>query len=235
MTSQNSTVLTLNFDDAPPAVGGAGFGDHVPPGGYLLTVKKMTVGDTSTGKKMIIAEYLTSENKRIVENFVIPRPNSEDSKFPLQRFHALIVACGAPNMTGQGPRNLDVAAVQGRQFVGDVVDDKIPASGNYQERLVSRPNAYFLIGSKEGNELLAMGNHGPVMTTAPAPAPAAPAAPPAPETAQAVAAPPQPVAAPPAAPLAPIEAAPAPEQPPVVAEPTMPSSIDSELDALFGN
>ena len=215
-----STVLDLNFDDAPPATGGGGFGDHVPPGPYHLLISKVGVIDTSTGKKMVTIEALNSDKKRITDNFTIPRAGTDDSKFPLQRLHALMIACGANDMTGKGTKPLDMAVLKGREFIGDVIDDIIPARDKYPEKTVSRLNSYYRVGSKEAEEAMAAAN-GPVLTTS-APEPAAQPenmsfadAPPAATEAEAPATAPQ---------ATPLEAVPPAASEPVP-EPTVPTSV----------
>lgn len=233
-----ANVITLDFKDAPPAQGGGGLGDHVTPGGYLLTIGKLSQSNTTTGKEMVNAEYRTAENKRITENFVLPRPGTNDSKFPLQRFHALLVSIGMAEQSGQA--SLDLDKMSGRQFIGDVVDDIIPASadGKYGERLTSKPNGYYKVGSEEGNKLLAL-SRGAItppaaqntqmpaqpapVAAAPAPAPApAPVAAPAPQFAE-----PAPLMAEAPMPMA------APVAPAPVAQPAPASGVDAELDSLF--
>lgn len=225
-----ATVIRLNFDDAPPAQGGGGIGDHIPSGGYLLKVNKMSITTTQTGKQMIVAEYRTEQNKRITENFVIPRENTDDSKFPLQRFHAFIVACGVTEISGQGFQNMDLEKMYGLTFVGDIVDEEIPAQNNYPARMTSRPNSYYRVGSEEATRLLALTASSVSAPTADAPAPA-PAAPvtAAPIEAPTVTPPTEGAAALPAAPATPPAAAPAAP----AASPQ--DSVEAELDGLFSS
>lgn len=169
-----ANTISLNWDNAPPAQGG-GMGDHVPPGGYQLRVSKVRTTDTNTGKKMIIAEYVITgpeqQGKHINDNFVMPRPGTDDSWFPMQRFHQLLVCLGGQQLSGQ--QDLDLDRMIGLEFVAEIRDDKIPARGNYAEQVISRCNAYYRVGSEEANDLLRQPRAGGAVAAAPAPAVAA--------------------------------------------------------------
>lgn len=223
-------VIKLNFKGAPAAQGGGGLGDHVPPGGYLLTINKNTMVKTQSGKDMIVMEYRTAENKRITENFVIPREGTDDSKFPLQRFHALLNSVGVPDLTDAGDQNFDLDQMNGKQFVGDVVDEEIPAKDNYPARSTSRPNGYYALTSDEAKRLMDVAKPATVTPAADAPAAAAATAEPAAAVATAVEPAVEPAAQPEQPAVAPQTVAT--EQPAPAATPSD-DSVEQRLNDMF--
>lgn len=165
--------VQVDLTDAPPAQGSGG--DHVPPGKYVLEIRLVSVETArSSGRPMYTCQFSVAQGaegtigKTLRDNFALPQ-TQQDSKFGLQRFHAFMLAVG---FTISKPTfQLDLDLFTGRKVVAEVYDDTIPASGGYQERLVSKISSYFPLSSLQQNGAAAQSRPAP----APAPAPAAPA------------------------------------------------------------
>lgn len=208
-----ANIITINFDGIPPAAGGTGLGDRIPPGGYVLSVKKAEETKTGKGKRMIKVSYTVAQpaayaNKNIVENFVFPTPGTDESNFGVARFHALLEAISGQNLDGRGNTQLNLDNLTGKQIIAEIQDREIPANGNFPAKTISQPNLYYRLDSDEGKQLLTL---------------AAPAAP----TATASAAAPAPAPA-----AAPQEPAPAAETPAPTASGG--DSLEDELNSMFG-
>lgn len=222
--------IDLDFSHSTPVQEAGGFGDRVPEGGYVLEVQRAEKVDAQSGRPMVRVNYVVVsspgredyQNKRISEQFVMPRPGTDDATFGLDRFHGFMVACGAPQQNSA--RRIDLNNFQKRRIVSELHDDE------YNGRVRSIPVSYFSTASSEGAELLQR-PLGPMLAvqpssngTRPAPAPAADTSlfnpTPVPAAAQAVAAP---------------AAAPAMNDPfaGTPATPAASATVSSELDALF--
>jgi hypothetical protein len=137
--------VTIDFTGAPPVEAGAGRADYVPPGTYLAKVERYEDGNARSGKQMftftfsiVAGEYA---GKRLVERFTMPRdPN--DSLFPKQRLHAMLVALGFKPLTGRV--SIDFDQLIGKKLLLEVADDVRPASedGRFKERTVSTVVAF---------------------------------------------------------------------------------------------
>lgn len=180
-------LVTFDFTDAPPAVGG-GSSDHIPPGEYKLKVEKVEDGTSSNGKRMVTASFRVAagdfEGKRLVERFVL---QSEQGKtaFGLQRLHAFLLSLNLP--VQQKATKLDLDKLEGLTFVADVYDDEQPARDNYQARTVSKVGVFRFEQARKSTEKPAAPTVAPA---AEAEAPAEAVAP-APDPAPVVAAPAQ--------------------------------------------
>ncbi len=138
-------VIDLDFTDAPPSEGG-GLSDRVPEGDYRLRITKIESRNTSTGKPMMSASFVIADGqqvgKRLVDQFVLPRPRTDDSKVGLQRFHMLLVAAGMKQQAGRAKINTDNLV---NKVVEATVEDRILQASNdgrYPERTISSPVVY---------------------------------------------------------------------------------------------
>jgi len=135
-------VIELDFSDAPPAQGGMG-SDHVPPGTYKLTISSAEKALSSTKKSMVTMWFRVASGefagRKVVERFVIPA-NADDSRFGLQRFHALLVALGLPEQKGRA--KVSLAALVNKNVLADIDDEVQAATGRFPERVVSRILAF---------------------------------------------------------------------------------------------
>lgn len=227
--------VTYDFGGTTPVEGGGG-SDRVPPGRYHLAVEKFeeTVTQTS-GNRMVNLSFTIASpgehlGKRIRDNIVLAPGKDGKPSFGMQRLMGFLFALNVP--VPQKQVSFDSDALTGKLLEADIGDDEIPANGQYEARVVSKPRTY----------------HIPEALKAQIPQPAAPvaAAPPPPAALPVAAAPvaAAPVApAAPAAPVAPVqEAAPPPPPPPapVAEQPAAPAapiavSPQATIDDLFGS
>lgn len=214
-------IAAFDFTDAPPAQGGGD--DYIPPGDYVFTVAKIEDGSSKAGKRMITVTLTVGagdhKGSKLTDRFTFGNPG--DSKFPIQRFHAFLLALGAKI---SNPKiQVDLDALERRSVRGTVKDETSVYQG--EERTQSRIVAYY--------SMTALATAVPVAEAAPAEAPPPPPAQPAPTPAPApvVAETPQPAPVA-AAPAAVAEPAPVAEAP--VAAPAEVQEIDvSSVDDLF--
>lgn len=176
-------ILTLNFDDAPPAQGGGAV--HVPPGEYVFKVGAVKIGTTKAGATMVNTEYVIAEGPhkgvKLYDRFPFPKTPA-DSKFGMQRMHAFLLALGARIPAGSFKFNFD--SLTNKVVVCMVRDAKLDAIGSpndadYKpERTVSSPSEYFnyqeWLSSQNGNVAAAMVAAG-ALPVAPAVTPVPPA------------------------------------------------------------
>lgn len=215
-------IVTFDFTDAPPAQGG-GLTDHIPPGKYRLRVTNIEDGTAKSGKRMLTVSFEVASGdfigKRLVERFVLATDKPGEVPFGLKRLHAFLLSLGLP--VQQKSTKLDLDKLVGQTCDADVVDDKIEASEQYPERIVSRINTFHIPEAATK----------PAAPKAqePAPAPAAPTPPPAPAPEPAPTPTPTPAAEPAAAPVA---VADPPAQPEAEAADDL-TAIASDIDDLF--
>jgi hypothetical protein len=165
-------TIEFDFTGAPPAQGKAG-GDRIAPGTYLLEVATLDSAPAKSGRPMVTATLVVKNDgsyvgKKLVERFAFPKPDSDDSTFGLQRWHAFLVACGMKERKGK--LSLDLDTLIGKGLVAEVDDEYQEASGNFAARTVSRPLAFY---SKKSPEADNVGQTTAVPAAAPTPAPAA--------------------------------------------------------------
>lgn len=155
-------VVELDFTGAPPAQGGGT--DRIPAGRYNLKVTAIKDGASSNQNRMFTVDLEVAsgneQGKQLRDNFVVA-PGANGSKFGLQKFHAFLVALGAP--LAQGKVKFDTDKLVGRVCEAQVGDAELRANGENEARTVSQPRGYYPLGT----------------TSAAAKAQAAPAAPPA--------------------------------------------------------
>lgn len=175
-------AMTFDFTGAPPVTGMPG-GDRIAPGTYLLAVKALDKAPSKAGKPMVTATLAVANEgpavgKKLIERFVFPRSGTDDSDFGLRRWHGFLVALGMKERKGK--LTLDLNTLLTKELVSEVDDETVPASGEYAERTVSRPLAFYRKGSPEGEKVGQTRAVASVAAPAVAPAPAAqPAAAPA--------------------------------------------------------
>lgn len=144
-------LIELDFHDAPPAQGDEG-SDRIPVGRYALRVDRATKRTTTTGKPMITAFFKVAQGEhagsRLRDQFVIPASPS-DNKYGLQRFHALLVAINPQigQQIAEKKVNFNLDLLKDKLVGADVVDNIIPANGNYSEKTVSQPSIYYPVAS----------------------------------------------------------------------------------------
>lgn len=187
-----SRVVEFDFEGAPPAQGGGD--DYIPPGDYAGRVRKVEDGTTKNGgKRMITAtlEVAAGDHKgsKLTDRFAFGNPG--ESKFPLQRWHAFLLACGA-KINGTKVR-LDLDALENRPIRFTVKDETSIYQG--EEQTKARIVAYYTFSqttAEQGPQTQAVTPPAPTPAPAPAPAavavadpPAAPAEAPAPVSAEA--------------------------------------------------
>jgi hypothetical protein len=164
--------MEFDFTGAPPVQGKVG-GDRIAPGTYLLEIGKLDPTPAKSGRAMITATLVVKNDgpyvgKKLVERFSFPRPGSDDSSFPLQRWHAFLVAIGMKERKGK--LSLDIDTLIGKEIVAEVDDEFQEAKDNFPARTVSRPMAFHRTKSPEAENV---GQTTAVPAAAPAPAPAA--------------------------------------------------------------
>lgn len=129
-------TVSFDFTDAPPAQGGGG-ADKIPPGNYRVKVTKFTDGQSGNGNHMISANYEVTEGgqqgKRLMDNFVLLA--DPEKNFGLRRIHQCFLALG---VNVQPKIRLDLDKLTGRTCIVRVVDDTLPAKGDYDERAISK-------------------------------------------------------------------------------------------------
>lgn len=161
--------IDLDFTGAPPAQGGTG-SDRIPAGQYLLAVKETRTQATSSGNNMLVLVFRVlkgqEQNKQIVERFTL----DGDSKFPLQRLHAMLLAF---DLKVPAKFTLDFDRLIGKPILADVSDNEIPANGQYPARTVSQIRSFFSVAASAAKAPAAA-------PATPAPAPKAAAQAPAP-------------------------------------------------------
>lgn len=167
--------ITLDFSNAPPAQPGQGFA-RIPEGQYPLRVSKLEGTQAASGRPMVRGSLTVTSGemsgKTIGVQFTLPK-DADDSIFGLQQLHQFLVALG---MKPQDKNvTLDLEKFVKRELVADVQDDTIPARGQYSERIVSKPIAFY---PKKG--AAAKSPNGPAAAPAQAELPEAPAEEPAP-------------------------------------------------------
>lgn len=145
--------IILDFSDAPPAQGAVYA--HIPEGPYILKVDTINPGKTQDGHGTASVDFVVSrgphKGKKVNDFFWFDK----EKKFGIQRFHALIVACGVKQQAGK--KGLSVFnVIVGRELVSDVADNVIPASDKYAERVGSRPATYYQVRSEEGKKRIAV-------------------------------------------------------------------------------
>lgn len=137
-------VIELDFTGVEPAQGTPIV--RIAPGTYQMAIK-LDTADSSNGKPMVKATYTITKGpergKKLFENFVMPRPGSDDGKYGQQRFHALLIAAGAKKLTSKV--KIDLEKFDNRELLGEVNDETREASsdGKYPERIQSRVFAVF--------------------------------------------------------------------------------------------
>lgn len=186
--------MTFDFSGAPPAQGKAG-GDRIAPGTYLLGVASLDKTPAKSGRPMVTATLAVQNEglaigKKLVERFAFPKPDSDDSVYGLQRWHAFLVACGMKERKGK--LTLDLDTIVGKEIVAEVDDEVVPANDGYPETIRSRPLAFY---RKGGPEAANIGQVTAVPTAAAAEATAVPAPAAAPAVAEPVVAEEAPAAA----------------------------------------
>lgn len=133
--------VQLDFTDAPPAQGSGGI-THIPPGKYPFKVTGAELRKSRAGNDMIVTTYEVTGQEHpgavLRDNFVFAQPGG--SKYGMQRFHAFLLALGAKV---QPSMKLDLDSLVGHGAVVQVVDEEIPASGEYEAKMASKPFAYF--------------------------------------------------------------------------------------------
>ncbi len=206
-------TLELDFTGAPPQQGGGS--DRIPPGRYALKVTEISQATSGNGNPMIRVSVDVASGpeagKQLRDQFMVG-VGKEGSKFGLQRFHAFLIALGAPMAQGKVKFNTD--SLVGKVFEGQVGDKEMPAQGEFDARIVSEVRAYHKLGSG-----------------AVAPKTAAPAAAPAAAPKAAAAAAPKPKPAP--APVAVVEEEPEAEAEEVTLDDSEAADITDEVDDLF--
>lgn len=207
-------VATFDFQDAPPAQGGGG-DDYIPAGDYLAKTTKIEDGTTKDGgKRMMVAriQIVSGDYKgsNLTDRFAFGGPG--DSKFPLQRWHAFLLALGA-QIKGTTVK-IDLDQLENRPLKITVRDEKSLYQG--EERVQSRIVAYYSMSATT----VAAQSSAPAAPAAEAAPPAPPPAPPA----QPPAAPPEQPAAVPVAPVTPVAEA------PVAAVQDAPAAVVEEVD-----
>lgn len=119
-------IIKVNFKGAPPSQGT--IADRIPDGDYRFEVVKMVNGKAQSGKEMITASYAVArgdqKGKRIVDRFAFPDAK-DDSMFGLQRFHAMLLACGI-KVPADKAFNLDLDKVVGKAFDANVGEGEMP-------------------------------------------------------------------------------------------------------------
>lgn len=129
-------TVSFDFTDAPPAQGGGG-SDKIPPGNYRVKVATFKDGTSGNGNHMITANYEVVEGsmqgKRLMDNFVLLA--DPEKNFGLRRIHQCFLALG---VNVQPKMRLDLDKLAARQCIVRVVDDTLPAKGDYEERVISK-------------------------------------------------------------------------------------------------
>lgn len=135
--------ITLDFSNAAPAQPGQGFA-RIPEGQYPLRVSKLEGTQAASGRPMVRGSLTVTSGemsgKTIGVQFTLPK-DADDSIFGLQQLHQFFVALGMKQQNKAV--TLDLEQFVKRELVADVQDDVIPAKGQYSERLVSKPIAFY--------------------------------------------------------------------------------------------
>lgn len=152
--------IQINFSGVDPVSGGRKF-DRVPEGTYIVKVIKSELYQTSTDKPAITTtvriEKGSMKGKKVGDMFLIPRKDTDDSNFALQRLSGLIVAGGKSKQKGKkSSKAVAAALLKLKPVVCEIADNIIEAVGEFKQRTVSSPVAYYAVGSKEGKEALAV-------------------------------------------------------------------------------
>lgn len=131
-------VIELDFTDVEPAQLSGGQ-IRIAPGTYRLATSLDSV-KSSTNKPMVKGTFTitagTEKGKKLFENFVLPRPGTDDSKFGQQRLLALMLAVGSHKPAGKV--KMDLEKFEGKEVLGEVGDELQAARDNYPERTISR-------------------------------------------------------------------------------------------------
>ncbi len=180
-------TMEFDFTGAPPAQGAAG-GARVAPGTYLLAVSSLDKSPAKSGRPMVTATSVIKNDgpyvgKKLVERFAFPRPDSDDSPFGLQRWHAFLVACGLKERKGK--LTLDLDMLLNKEYVAEVDDEFQEAKDNFPARTVSRLLAFYRKNAPEAENVGQISAVPAVAAPAPAPASVAAAAEPVTEAAPA--------------------------------------------------
>lgn len=169
-------VIELDFSGAPPAQGGGS--DLIPAGRYVVKLADMRKQTSGTGTDMIVVVWDVASGeqmgKQVQDRFSLAPNKDGGPGFGVRRFHACLVALGAP--VAQGRVKFESDKLLGKACEAQVGDKTIPASGEYEARVVSEPRAYHPLGSAKASATKAPA----AAPAAPKAAPAAPKAPPAP-------------------------------------------------------
>ena len=159
MVKKTKGDVVIDFKGADPVSGGRRY-DRIPEGTYELTMKTATITQTGTDKPAISVAWRVakgeSKGKTIGDMFVLPRKGTDDAIFGVQRLHGLLIAAGVTKKMKKASTSSKVATMLAkRRVIAEVADSTIPASGNYSERIISSPQSYFAVGSKEAKEAVA--------------------------------------------------------------------------------
>ena len=171
--------VIVDLRGAPPAQGGGGSA-KIPEGRYPFRVEKGDTDVTQAGKSRITIWLRVAggefKGKRIRDDFIFPK-SPDDSKFGAQRFHAFLLAAGAPAKEARFKVDLDWFT--NRPIFADIEDNEMPASpdGKYAARITSRRGAYYSVQQIKEEQEKQKQNGNESSAAASPPAPAAPAAP----------------------------------------------------------
>ena len=150
--------VQINFTGSDPVSGGRKF-DRVPEGTYIVKPTASALYQTSTDKPAITATITIMKGpmkgKKVGDMFLIPRKDTDDSNFAVQRLHGLIVAGGKSKQKGKkSSKAVAKALLKLKAVVCEIADNTIEGDGQYKQRTVSSPIAYYDAKSKEGKEAL---------------------------------------------------------------------------------
>ena len=159
MAKKTKGDVVIDFKGADPVSGGRRY-DRIPEGTYELVVKTAIVTQTTSDKPAVAVAWRVAKGeykgKTVGDMFVLPRKNADDSIFPVQRLHGLLVAAKVTKRMKKASTAAKVCVMLAkRHVIAEVADSTIPASGNYSERVTSAPQSYFAVGSKAAKEAIA--------------------------------------------------------------------------------
>ena len=136
----DDNIVVIDFSDAPAANSGGGSSALVPDAVYKFEVATASQAPNRNKKPMITITLRIIGGQhagaRIIERFNLV-VNDDDSRFPIQRFNALLVACGFKEQTSRAAK-IPLDRLIGKRCTAETVQQEQPATDRFEARTQSQ-------------------------------------------------------------------------------------------------